>query len=44
MTVVEAIERDEQRQWIEKDTAGPRVFLEDKLSSLLTASAIVKGS
>jgi hypothetical protein len=31
MTAVEAMERDEQRQWVEKDTAGPRVSLEDEL-------------
>lgn len=44
MTAVEAMERDEQRQWAEKDTAGPRVSLEDELPPPSTAPATVEGS
>jgi hypothetical protein len=44
MTAVEAMERDEQRQWAEKDTAGPVVPLEDEIPPLSTAPAIVEGS
>jgi hypothetical protein len=44
MTAVEAMKKDEQRQWTEKDTAGPKVSLEDKLPPPSTAPAIVKGS
>jgi hypothetical protein len=44
MTAVEAMERDEQRQWAEKDTTGPRVSPEDKLPPPSTAPAIVEDS